>query len=342
MPLTRQDVAEAYMAVLGRPPENEAIIDYTLDRVDEPWGLVRGLLASNEYRDRAESYRGYTQDDVNILKRHAVECESRPGFITDFLGTRTDITFNSHLTNLGGLVEGEPVPANFHAEAVEWIGTLRAVEEAGSEFSVAEIGAGWGPWLVASGSAARRMGKSVYLTGVEADPGHFESMHAHLKNNGLDDVEGAFFLGAIGPVDGFAFFPRIDSALDWGAAAVFQVDGQPPSTDYRGHELTYDKVPAYSLPTVLLGRERFDLLHVDIQGAERDLIPAALAVLKKKVRWIVIGTHSRAIEGELIELLSGDWCLYYEKPCRFTPTPGRIGPRQTTVDGAQVWRNSRI
>ncbi len=311
-------------------------------KADEPLDAVAGLMGSIEYRSGRDPYRGYEHGDLSVLARHAVESAPTEGFITDFLGARTDIRFNSHLSHLSAVVEGLPVPASFHAEAIEWIGTLKAVETSGPEMVVAEIGAGWGPWLVAAGVAARRLGKTVFMAGVEADFGHFDSLEAHLANNGFDPIEHRLLAGAIGPLDGWAFFPQINSEEDWGAAAVFQDSGDPPLRDYRGHPLEYHRVPAFSMATALQDRPTFDLVHIDIQGSERDLIPSAIDVLKAKVRWMVLGTHSRAIEGEMIERLSADWLLIHEKPCLFRPFAERIGPGQTLIDGAQVWRNKAV
>ena len=340
--MTRADVLRAYELVLRRPPEAEQVVDHLLSHTNDPLEAVAILMGSAEYKSSLDPYRGYDAADLSVLARHAYAAEPVEGFITDFLGSRTDISFNSHLAHLSGTVEGLPVPASFHAEAIEWIGTLKAVDTAGPDFAVAEIGAGWGPWLVAAATAARRLGKTVFMAGVEADPGHFASMRAHIANNQFDPDAQSLLQGAIGPVDGWAFFPRIQSELDWGAAAVFQSSDVPPTLDYRGHRLDYDRVPAFSIATALKDRSVFDLVHIDVQGSERDLMPAAIDVLGAKVRWIVLGTHSRAIEGEMIDLLSDGWSLEHEKPCQFKASTGRVGPGQTLIDGSQVWRNRSL
>lgn len=342
MPLSRDEVVRAYKVVLGREPESDFAIDHMRGRALDVYDAVAGLLNSPEYKSKIDYYPSYSSSDLAILARYAIQSEPSDGFITDFLGNKTDISFIKNISHLSGTVEGLPVPSNFHAEAIEWIGTLKAVDGAGQQFAVAEIGAGWGPWLVAAGSAARKLGKTVFMAGVEADPGHFESLRRHLGNNGFDPADHRLLLAAIGLADGWAFFPRIDSALDWGAAAVFQTSDTPPTHDYRSHAMSYDRVRAVSLESALGDRQVFDLLHIDIQGSERELIPAALDTLNRKVRWIVLGTHSRAIEGEMIETLGTDWTLEHEKPCRFRPDGERIGPRQTVLDGAQVWRNRKF
>jgi FkbM family methyltransferase len=343
MPVTYAEVSRAYRLILGREPESQQTIEHYVSADLNTLDLAEALLGSPEYHRRIDPPRGCTQADIEILARHAVSSPPSPGFITDFVGSRTDVSFVTNLAARGGEVEGFPVPGSFHAGTIEWVGTLRAVESAGDEFVVAELGAGWGPWLVASAIAAGRLGKRVLMTGIEADPGHFASMQAHLTNNGFDPVLHRLELAAIGPVDGWAFFPRISSADDWGAAAVYQQSPTPPTHDYRGFPMTYDRVRALSLASVLRDHPVVDLLHIDVQGGEREIVAASTEVLANNVRWIVLGTHSRAIEGAVIELLSEDWTLELEDPCRFVVgQKGRIGPEHSTNDGTQVWRNRSL
>jgi hypothetical protein len=79
---------------------------------------------------------------------------------------------------------GPPIPQDFHAEAAEWIGLLKTVITATDRYVAMEWGAGWAPWLIAGGLAARSRGiRDIKLYGVEADPAHFESMTQHFNDN---------------------------------------------------------------------------------------------------------------------------------------------------------------
>jgi hypothetical protein len=99
----------------------------------------------------------------------------------------------------------------------------------------------------------------------------------------------------------------------------------------------YEELPVIALQDIIGGHARIDLLHIDIQGDETDLIEGTLDLLREKVAYIVIGTHSREIEGRLMKaLFDSGWALEIERPCIFTLQDGR--PR-TTVDGLQGWRN---
>ena len=58
---------------------------------------------------------------------------------------------------------------------------------------------------------------------------------------------------------------------------------------------------------------------------------------------MMIGTHSRVIEGALIELLyANGWTLELEKPCRVVWSEHPVSQEaMTEVDGCQYWRRSR-
>ena len=95
------------------------------------------------------------------------------------------------------------------------------------------------------------------------------------------------------------------------------------------------------LDNILSDLLRIDLLHIDIQGGEHDLIAASQYVLAEKVAYLIIGTHSRVIDGDLVRILtSNGWKLEFEKPSTF-----RVdlkGQLTNIMDGTQAWRNPRL
>lgn len=347
--MRQSDVVEGYRSILGREPENDAVVAVAAAHFDNLWDFVRSLLASPEARLKrgqpaTTPFRGYTDADAALVRSFYRPAEGRDGYVTNFVGAVARTSIRHSFAPLSGSVQGLPFPDSFHGDPVEWVGVLRAVSEAQGRFSVAELGAGWGPWLVASSLAAKARGISdIYMTGVEADAGHFAAMSQHLLDNGFSPEAHRLLQGAVGPVSGTAFFPIIESERDWGAAAVFSADAVPPTIDYRGNRLRYTTVRAFDIDEILADRALFDLVHVDIQGTEREAIPAGLEVLNRKVRWLVIGVHSRAIEGMLIETLSqAGWQLTNEKPTQFRLATDRpITIADTFSDGTQVWRNRR-
>jgi hypothetical protein len=95
-----------------------------------------------------------------------------------------------------------------------------------------------------------------------------------------------------------------------------------------------------ALGEILAPVPRLDLLHVDIQGGEAELVAGTREVLRNKVAYLVIGSHSRQIEGRLFDMLLADgWRLEMERPAILVLTDS--GP-VVSVDGVQGWRNPRL
>lgn len=278
-------------------------------------------------------FDGYGEHEVALLERHAAEREPEAGFVKDFVGTRMDIRFANFTQNLGGVCFGLPIPGDYRAEAIEYIGTIKAVEGGVGRFVAAELGAGWGPWIVTAGHLARKLGRGpIKLYGVEANAGKVDSMRQHLANNGFDPDQQAVIQAVAGPTDGAALFPIVDAIGNWGGEAIF--------TETLEERPGYSTVPSITIATLLKEEQVVDLIHFDIQGAEAEVIPQSLATLNEKVRFLVVGTHSRSIEGKLIDLLMGNgWVLENEQPCRCSYSDGRSN---VLVDGTQVWRNPDI
>lgn len=300
-------------------------------------------------------YPGFLQGDETLLARHQVKAQPTPGLITDFLGIRTDPAVIPYAKALAGKVLDElPFPHDgFHAEAIEYASVAEAVEAAGTDrFCAVEIGAGWGPWVCAAGVLARRKGAGrIDLIAVEADPGRYEFLKAHLAENGLrprsdeaqtahEGVHCTLIQGAGWYEDTTMYFPAIDSAQDHGAAAT----SQQGDTDYRGFKVEQRAVKGVGMRTLLADVPRVDFMHVDIQGGESELIPRCVDVLTEKVAHLFIGTHSRKIEGDLIAtLIAAGWKLRREKPCRFELSADRPSlEAMTQMDGSQFWVNPRL
>lgn len=265
-----------------------------------------------------------------------------PGYVTDFLGIRTDIRFVNAIAGYSGGVEGYPFPhGNFHGDLDEWCGLIDALNKMQDKLVAMELGMGWGPWLVAAATIAAQRGiTDIALTGVEASREHLEFARAHCATNGILPEQTNLIHAAITPEDGTVEFPVADDpAEDWGMAA-FRA-GEATSHDYRGHAIARtETVRGLSISTLLQGHDRVDLMHVDIQGHELDCIKAALDPVTSKVATMIIGTHGRSIEEGLMQLLGGaGWRLLREKSCQFSLESGLPA---LMVDGCQVWKNPRL
>lgn len=279
-------------------------------------------------------------DAIALLQRFArADQVPSPDAVTNFLGVATPVAvFPPILTPLAGKIEGLPVPGNWHADVAEWAGALQAVERASGTFRIVELGCGWGCWLVNMGRAARDRGLSVDLIGIEGDRHHLDNAHAVLQRNGFSDRDFTLHHGVAGPKAGQAIFPNPDAdQAAWGGEAIFYPDAE---TLAQAAEDSSVQILTCQTLADLSGAQPIDLLHIDIQGAEVDYVKGNMEGLQHYVRHVLIGTHSRVIEGQLMSHFSeAGWHLEMERPA---VTPLKNGAPRTQIDGIQVWRNPQL
>ena len=341
---TREDVVAAYHVLLGREPESEEAICSHLGAASVA-EMIRGFGNSSEFQRRISGASPFFHYNASIDVRAIVERHTydgrRPmeGHLVNFLGVAMSTRFMPHIANRGGQLDEIPIPANYHADMAEWASALRAVELANRSFSMIELGCGWGCWMNNTGVVAKRRGLKVHVIGIEADEGHLEFAREALATNGIAASEYTLLRGVAAARPGFALFPRQDAAGgEWGLEPVFNATAT--EVDEALSSGKFDKVCLVPLEEALGDRKEVDLLHIDIQGGEADLVRDSMDLLKRRVGYMVIGTHSREIEGRLFgDLLTAGWIIEVERPAIFTITPH--GP-QTTVDGVQGWRNPRL
>ncbi|QMT61590.1 FkbM family methyltransferase [Legionella sp. PC997] len=298
-------------------------------------------------------YLGYTFEDLKRLEKYQANSELEKGFYTDYFGIKTDLSFFSitnthHEQTLGRL----PFPCDtLHAEALEYIATVKAVETAKNQFVCIELGAGYGPWLVFAAKIARQNGiADITLVGVEADKERIALMKAHFIKNGLptweenvikpeNQIITRCIYGGISESKEPLFYGA-NGIGDWGGA----VSNNSSAEDYRGYELPKQQVPSYTIEDILNDFNHVDYVHIDIQGGEFKSLEHSIASINKKVRFMLIATHSRRIEGELLELfIQNKWSLLHEKPCKFDFNPKLYNlTGMTTLDGIQVWFNANL
>jgi FkbM family methyltransferase len=355
--LDASSVTRAFELLFHRPPESAYVVQHFLERHSDIWSLLTVLMACPEFTERnrpaaAHAAPRTTLDWQPLIERFAQpNLVARPGYITNFLGVITSVSYIARLNDAPGHVEGVPRGHNFHCHVSEWIAGLRGVELSGDDFVVVELGAGWGPWMVNLCRAAQIQGaKRVLAIGCEADETHCQYLTRHLAENGFTD-HARVFQGAIGLDKGYTLFPIPDDAAgDWAMRPIFCktqqeaqaiLDDPQVHRDHRGLSFKgYRSVPCYSLTEVLEGVDVVDVLHIDVQGTELELVRHNLQLLKRRVRYLVIGTHSRRIEGGLIEsLLSEGWELEVEEPCTFDIKHPWF---EVQLDGTQGWRNPTL
>ncbi|MFN3890908.1 MAG: hypothetical protein ACK4MV_10965 [Beijerinckiaceae bacterium] len=360
--LDRQDVIFAFRYMLGRDPENEDVIRAHMSF--DNWMVLRQfLLSSNEYQanNRRETfakgntgYRNYTQDDISAIQRLGSE-PSQNRFengIVDWFGIKIDSQYAPWITSRAGqALKNAPFPDDtFLSDGIEYAALSLALDAAQGKdiFCSLELGAGWGPWTALSAVCARRAGfPSIVIGALEADAKRFAQMRQHLALNELVPME-APDRGRSGAIvheleQAAIWFD--DAILHWPEASADD-SGRSVSTeetsglDYRGLALNMIPIRAIGLTRLLERFDHIDFLHVDIQGAEAEIVPRSIEALESKVTIMFIGTHSRKIEGDLIEFLhKRGWQLLREQPCEFDSTmnaPTLEG--LTTKDGGLVWQ----
>jgi FkbM family methyltransferase len=299
--------------------------------------VIRGELAPTQI------YRGYSLAQAAMLRSMVGRRASRElDRIVDGFGQQTLLECIPFASTFDLDRLSVPIPDDgYHAEAAEYIAVADSVARARSQYCVAELGAGWGPWVGFGGVLARSRGLAdITVIAVEAHPGRFELLQKHLAANSLRGSDAGvtcrLFNGAATVTRCEAFFPDVDVAA-MGPA----VSESEHSVDHRGIDQPKIRVEGYPL-TEILGESQVDLLHIDVQGTEFELVEANLELLERQVRAMMIGTHSRTIEGKLIELLySHGWQLELEKPCRVV-WKVRSSSREpvTETDGCQYWRKA--
>jgi FkbM family methyltransferase len=283
------------------------------------------------------------------------------GFTTNFLGvlTRDRLWHGSSTTQF----------PSFDEEYFEWIDLLEAVTSARGRFSMIELGAGWGRWLVNAVAALRQCNRDLpyELIGVEPEPTHFQYMKMHFMDNGIDPsrhqlIQAAvtdrgrevwFYVGRPDQWYGQAIVPEPDFVLEsfpqWirkvGRLQRIRKVGRLfmrrfVNKGMIGNEQV-KKVKAVNLSELLGTLDRVDLIDLDVQGAELIVLKAAAEQLDRKVKRVHIGTHSTEIEAGLRRLFDDlGWKSVHDYP---------LGSESVTPwgtikfqDGVQSWINSKL
>jgi hypothetical protein len=95
---------------------------------------------------------------------------------------------------------------------------------------------------------------------------------------------------AIGKHSDGLYFPIIDISTDNGAQATEKIMGD---TDYRGKKVSVELVESTTVPEILEQTSHVSILHVDLQGSEREIFTRRnVSKISKKANIVVLGTHS--------------------------------------------------
>ena len=261
-----------------------------------------------------------------------------PGMTANWLGTVTRSIYNNNNSAPTGRILTPYIPS-VDDGYFEWIDLLESVLEADDGFTMVELGAGWGRWLVDAWGVLKQIGKShkeVLLVGVEAEPTHFEWMKEHFADNGLDVRRHRLIQAAVAANDGVANFVIGHAEAWYGQAIVSGVGDQFNNWP----EASVKEVATVSLATALKDIALVDLIDMDIQGAEADVVEASRDLLDQRVKRVHIGTHGGDIEARLRTAFAGmGWRCHYD----FAHGGDAVTPFGTVSfgDGVQSWINPR-
>lgn len=278
-------------------------------------------------------------------------------FVRDSLGGRTRIAYLRRADDPLSLNERNTFLDLFQpgltSDFLDWQTVLESASSAPGDFQMIELGAGWGRWSVLAGLAARAFGRRLgRLAAYEAEPTHYAYTLRHFADNGLPPRRHRVVRAAVGATDGIGAF-YVGRPQAWYGQALQPAGRATPWLtrlwrQWRGGE-ALKTVPVVGLSTILADYEQVDLVHMDIQGAERDVAEGAIDALDAQVRRVHIATHSpdtaatggHDVEAPLRRLFTEHgWELEVDVPCQGqTDVCGR--PVQVN-DGVQVWRNHRL
>jgi len=238
-----------------------------------------------------------------------------------------------------GRFEQHARPDRMDDNTLDWAMPLEAVKGARDCFRMIALGAGWGRWLVCGAFAAKQKGLPFYLTGVEAEPKHYEWMLEHLRDNGIDPADHNLINAAVSDKAGDGWFYFGDSAAWYGQSLIKDLKAEGEFTEYNG--LKAMRVATVPLADIIGDQPVIDYLHMDIQGAEYDVLQACAGLLGERVKRILIGTHSHEIEDKLRKLFAGGpWYAQYDIPMDGYMVAGST--RCQVGDGCQAWINTRL
>lgn len=289
------------------------------------------------------------EDSERLFSRYAHELtDVHPDCFANCFGLQTHADlFHSTAAFAGKTIPGYPIPDDrVYGGQAEYAALLTAFDRRldQASFTAVELGAGWGPWISLAGVVAKRESvSSINLVAVEASELKVSALKEHLRRNQILNGPGLsakVIHGAAWKENTTLFFPKEMPITDYGGAAS-DTDSR---NDYRGFAYETTPVPAYSLDTICGELKRVDYMHWDIQGAERELAKLSTEFLMERVKYIFIGTHSRAIEGALMEIFFDmKGTLLWQQPCAFKfdlDIPTLEG--MTTTDGEMIWTNPHI
>ena len=232
----------------------------------------------------------------------------------------------------------------------EWIDVLTAIERAERSFTMMEVGAGYGRWIVNAAAALRRLKTpktlDKHFIALEANQRRFDFMVRNCVENNLPPAETELRRQAC-TADGKPVLIKCDD--DYGANVMkndallnneaFTHADRVVVQEQSGRKTLLEKVPAIDLVQLL--NRPIDFMDMDIQGAELDVLPPAMDALSNHVKLAHVATHSTIIDAKLAHLFH----LFGWRP-RFIFPYAQMNLTHygcfRFIDGIQSWENPRF
>ena len=107
-------------------------------------------------------------------------------------------------------------------------------------------------------------------------------------------------MGAVAGKTEWPVTENSSAAEEWGLRPV------QSSQDYTGRRFQSTvPIDVVAMRDLVVNETIWDLIHIDVQGDEVAICRSCIEELNARVRWMVIGTHSRKLDGDLLELMAG-------------------------------------
>ena len=273
----------------------------------------------------------------------------QPHFAVDFLGTLTDVKFGRDTRRHPGAAGGDTVKTELPSieigedwfEAVTWV---EAAKAARGTFTMMTLGAAYGAQAVGACLALKALNPMPYkLVAVDGDPENIEWTAEHFRNNGIDadnqwlvhaavsDTNAPVLFPVGAPTSGSqnavasnekaarqAYFDEfVKAGTSTEALRMLLLQGttgiKKNLVEGRDFIAEIKMVSAVTLADLLGPFEVVDLIEADMQQSEIVAFPPFMALLKRKVRRVHIGTHGRDVHDELARLFRRDgWEVLFD------------------------------
>jgi FkbM family methyltransferase len=294
------------------------------------------------------------------FKRFSGEVPAGHGI--DFLGTKISGQFTAGLGTWPEARTKQTYYPNIDEEYFEWIDLLESVVAAKGSYTMIDLGAGFGRWVVRAAFALKQYNGQLpcRLIAVEAEPVVFKWMGLHFNNNGLDTGPHSLIHGAVSEAAGEVLFyiggprggpfDRTPDAWygqcltkDYDVSGEFEYDGEYNGFKVRRHKSQWRSIniPSVRLGSLLQGLETIDLIDMDIEGQELPVIRSAIEELNAQVKRLHIGTHGKEIESGLRQLLSAHRWQCLADYSLWTTSETAWGTIKFE-NGVQTWVNPRL